>query len=304
MRRFPPVFDLVPDQVAQVIRLAGLAPSAHNSQPWRFRVLPHVIEVHADPARRSPTGPNDRELRLACGAALLNLRLALAHAGVRPVVTLLPRLSPPTLLAEVRSGGHQRPDAEQVALYEAIPNRRTHRRQFCSASVPFAQQQDLMRAARTENAWLHLVQPSERGTLEGLAHLAHLELAVCRFRADSTALTARAAFDDEPVPATEFEPDPLLAVLCTAGNSPKNDLQAGQAWQRVWLTATARGLVAATLPEIVAAPGIRDGLSRLLGDEAHPQALLRIGYGAPSPSAPRRDPAELLIDAVPTNDHS
>jgi nitroreductase len=302
MRRFPPAFDLVPDQVAQVIRLAGLAPSPHNSQPWRFRVLPHVIEVHADPSRRLPAAdPNDRELRLACGAALLNLRLALAHAGVRPIVTLLPRLSPPTVLAEVRNGGYQRPEAEQIALYEAIPDRRTHRRPFRTASVPAGQQHDLMVAARTENAWLHLVQPAERGPLESLVHRAHLRrLADARLRAE---LSAWATDADEP-PVTEFEPDPLLAVLCTSGGGPEDDLQAGQAWQRVWLTATARGLVAATLPEIVEVPEIRDDLRRLLGGTVHPQALLRIGYGAPSPATPRRDPADLLIDAVPTSNQA
>jgi hypothetical protein len=302
MRRFPPVFDLVPRQVAQVIRLAGLAPSPRNSQPWRFRVLPHVIELHADPARRLPAAdPNDRELRLACGAALLNLRLALAHAGVRPIVTLLPRLAPPTVLAEVRSGGHQRPEAEQIALYEAIPDRRMHRQPFHGASVPAGKQHDLMVAARTENAWLHVVQPDERSALEAFVHRAHLaQLANSRFRAELSAWTNNA---DQP-PVAEFESDPLLAVLCTSGNGPENDLQAGQAWQRVRLTATARGLVAATLPEIVEVPGIRENLHGLLGGVVHAQALLRIGYGVPSPAVPRRDPVELLINAVPTSNQA
>ncbi|MEV0697247.1 nitroreductase [Saccharopolyspora sp. NPDC050389] len=277
MRRFPAVFDLVPDQVAQVIQLAGLAPSPNNGQPWRFRLLPHAIEVHVDPARRLPaTDPDDHELRLACGAALLNLRLALTHAGVRPVVTLLPHLSPPTVLAEVRSGGHQRPDAEQIALYEAIPERRTQRRPLQPTSVPAAIQHELRVAARAEGAWLHLVQPAEHDALAGLVRRTRL---------------------------VDAEPAPLLAVLCTAGSDPENDLEAGQAWQRVWLTATARGLAATPLPLLAEANGIRDDLRRLLGDVPHPQAWLLIGYGEPSPAMPRRDPGELLIDAVPSTDH-
>ncbi|SDW05610.1 Nitroreductase family protein [Saccharopolyspora shandongensis] len=276
MRRFPAVFDLVPDQVAQIVQQAGLAPSPRNSQPWRFRVLPNVIELHAAPAQLLPTGdPGDHDLRLACGAALLNLRLALAHAGVRPVVTLLPRLSSPTVLAEIRSGGHQRPDAEQIALYEAIPARRTQRRPLQPTAVAVSIQHDLRIAARAEGAWLHLVRPAEHDELAGLLRHAL---------------------------QSDAEPAPLLAVLCTTGSDAKSELEAGQAWQRVWLTATARGLAATPLP-LAGGQDIRDALSRLLGDAPHPQAWLLIGYGEPVPATPRRDPGELLIDAIPNSDH-
>ncbi|MFI0464537.1 nitroreductase [Saccharopolyspora sp. 5N102] len=275
MRRFPAVFDLVPDQVAQVVQLAGLAPAPRNSQPWRFRVLPHVIELHAAPSQLLPAGdPGDHDLRLACGAALLNLRLALAHAGVLPVVTLLPRLSSPTVLAEIRSGGHQRPDAEQIALYEAIPERRTQRRPLQPTAVAASIQHALRVAARAEGAWLHLVRPAEHDELAGLLR---------RLQADA-------------------EPAPLLAVLCTPGSGAKSELEAGQAWQRVWLTATARGLAATPLP-LAEGQDVRDALSRLLDDTPHPQAWLLIGYGEPAPATPRRDPGELLIDAVPNSGH-
>jgi hypothetical protein len=35
-------------QLEHLIRFAILAPSTHNSQPWRFRVRKDGIEVHAD----------------------------------------------------------------------------------------------------------------------------------------------------------------------------------------------------------------------------------------------------------------
>src|ERR1700712_430673 len=78
-------------EVKTVLQAASLAPSLHNSQPWRFRLLADRIELHMDLGRRLPgADPEDRELRLACGAALLNLRLALQGLGIRPSVTLLP----------------------------------------------------------------------------------------------------------------------------------------------------------------------------------------------------------------------
>ncbi|MEO6083892.1 MAG: hypothetical protein ABIQ18_12395 [Umezawaea sp.] len=59
-----------PEQTLSAIGAVSLAPSVCNSQPWRFRLLPDWIELHADPDRALPvTDPAGRELRLSCGAA-------------------------------------------------------------------------------------------------------------------------------------------------------------------------------------------------------------------------------------------
>jgi len=88
----------------RVVTAAGMAPSLFNTQPWKFRLRPDRIEVHADLGRRSiATDPEDRELRIACGAALFNLRLAVHAQGVTPVVCLAPG-DAPAALAVIRRG--------------------------------------------------------------------------------------------------------------------------------------------------------------------------------------------------------
>jgi hypothetical protein len=120
---------LTPDQTVSVLETAGLAPSLHNTQPWSFRVGPDVIELHADPARRLPAAdPQDRELRMACGAALFNLRLALQGQGIRPIVTVLPDRAQPGLVAAVRRGWkradpHPRSNACCAPCLIGAPNR-------------------------------------------------------------------------------------------------------------------------------------------------------------------------------------
>src|SRR4029078_5816080 len=85
------VFDLPESATRQVGAAAGMAPSLFNTQPWRFRLCPDRIEVHADLGRRLIAhDPEDRELRIACGAALFNLRLAVHAHGITPVVTIEP----------------------------------------------------------------------------------------------------------------------------------------------------------------------------------------------------------------------
>ncbi|WP_425441829.1 Acg family FMN-binding oxidoreductase [Saccharopolyspora shandongensis] len=309
-----------------MVRLAGLAPSLHNSQPWRFRLMPHAIELHGDPQRRLPIAdPDDRELRLACGAALLNLRLALEHTGVRPVVALLPRLAGQTALAEVRGGGQMKQLSEEQDLYRAIPERHSNRRPFLETPVPTEHQHALAVAVQREQCRLHVMERQELGTLEGLVHRAHrVQMADVRFRDELARWTGRPKDASEGVPAAaagplpepqdqwvlrdfsggqsrarvpgkDFEYEPLLVVVCSHHDSRLDDLHAGQAMQRMLLAATARGLASSLLSEVVEVAETRDELRRFLGGEPYPQALARIGYGSPTRATPRRNVKDLLI---------
>src|SRR4051812_39719736 len=125
----PASLGLSPDEVAAVLGAAAMAPSVHNSQPWRFQGLADRVQLHAQLARRLPaTDPDDKELRLACGAALANLRIALEALGIRPLVTLLPHGT--KALAVVRRGGHVTPSDHILDLRRAIPVRHTNRKPF------------------------------------------------------------------------------------------------------------------------------------------------------------------------------
>ncbi|WP_229440580.1 hypothetical protein [Massilia sp. BSC265] len=56
-----------------------LAPSSHNTQPWLFRMAESSIDLFADRTRALPVNdPDDRELTISCGCALMHLRIAAA----------------------------------------------------------------------------------------------------------------------------------------------------------------------------------------------------------------------------------
>ena len=319
--------------IDDVLHAASLAPSVHNSQPWRFRVLPDQIALHADLERSLPaTDPEHRELRLSCGAALLNLRLALQGHGVRPLVTLLPHgyraaVSGSGALAVVRYGGNVRQSRELTQLLQAVRTRRTNRRPFIDAPVPTAHRIALMRAAESERGWLYVLSDREkRASVRYLVVSAHREqMADPRFVAELAAWTGREGAHWDGVPVTaggpqpepqdewvirdftagrggrrvagkDFEPEPLLVVLCSFHEGALAELQGGQALQQVLLTATTLGLSVSFLSQPIEVPHIRTKRRRALGGATlEPQAILRIGFGAPVQATPRRPVADLLI---------
>ena len=95
-------------------------------------------------------------------------------------------------------------------------------------------------------------------------------------------------------PGRDFESDPLVAVLGTAGDTTLDQLAAGQALQRVLLTATEHRLAASMLSQPIEVPAARERLRKGLGRLGVPQMVLRIGYGRPGFPTPRRPVADVI----------
>jgi nitroreductase len=315
------------DQLRATLTTACRAPSLHNSQPWRFRVGPDVIELWADPERGLPAAdPDGREQRMACGAVLLTLRLALRGLGVRPTVTVLPDRARPDLMAEVRRGGERPATPAELRLLAAVPRRHTNRRPFADVPVTAGELSALQRAALDEGAWLHVVDdPAERVQVAEMAAAAHrAQLADPVFVDELRRWTAVEAGRVDGVPATAggplprppaqwvlrdfrgdhhagsatFEERPAVVVLTSHLSGRAGEVGAGQALQRVLLTATADGLAVSFLSQLVELPGPRERLRRLVRGVQPPQAVLRIGRGYPVPATRRRPLADVVGPAV------
>jgi nitroreductase len=328
--RVIPVGGLTDDQVRSVLVAATAAPSLHNSQPWRLHCTPALIELYADTARATPAAdPDQRELLLSCGAALMNLRVAIRALGVRPAVQLLPDPHTPDLLATIRPQGHSVITPTDRQLAEAIFRRHTNRRPFNPTAVPAPVLNRLRQAAKLEQAWMPTLTPAHLPVLRRLSDQAHhaqrhdpaflAEWAYWTGRGPDSAdgvpaLSAgplpepqdewvlrdySAGHARQRVPGKDFEPDPLVAVISTFHDLPLARLQAGQGMQRVLLTATAAGLSASFLSQVVEVAATRKELRELIVGGLWPQAVLRLGYGSPVPPTPRRDLRDVVTNAAP-----
>lgn len=313
------------------LRFAVRAPSSHNSQPWLFRVEGPTVELFADRRRALPiVDPHGRELVTSCGAALLHLRVALRKLGWRPDVEILAEPHAPDLLARVRLGERIVPSDDDAALCDAIERRHTNRGAFDARPVPIDVLVALRDEAEAEGAWLAPIQEPERrhllATLIAEAdraqwHDAAFRRELARWLRPNTdrvvdgmpghalgmgdlaahlgPLVVRTFDRGDGVAAHDrelAEGAPVLAVLGTPHDTPRDWLLAGEALARVLLRATTFGLAASFLNQPIEVEALRGRVRALVGVDGAPQLVLRIGHPkAEVRATPRRAVEDVLI---------
>ena len=147
-----------PTSLRSVVELAVRAPSAWNSQPWKFKIGEDLIEVHADRSRSlGAADPQDRELTISCGAAIMNLRVGLGRAGYAWLLDTVPVPTAPTVLGRLSVQRQDNTTRENDLLYEAIPKRYTVTGRFKNKPVPAVLLNTLATLAAEEHAWLEFI---------------------------------------------------------------------------------------------------------------------------------------------------
>ncbi|MEN9229535.1 MAG: nitroreductase family protein [Thermostichus sp. DG02_5_bins_236] len=311
--------DLAQRFIAQAI----LAPSSHNTQPWWFRVVGQHIDLFADRTRALPVNdPDDRELTLSCGCALMNLRIAVASHNDGVKVQLLPDPEDPDWLARltvIPGGEIALPEA---GLVEHIPLRQTYRQPFADRPIEPFVIDALIEAARAEKAWLQpLLAPEARQKTAVLVAEGDVlqwgdprwrrELAAwmhARWRGDGltvsswsgpiTQLVVRTLDMGHSMGSQDkdlVESAPLLAVLGSDQEDVRGWLEAGQGLQRVLLTARQLGLQASYLNQPLQVQSLRPEVQKLVEGIGFPQILLRLGYPLEKISPSPRRPLENVL---------
>jgi hypothetical protein len=288
------------------------------------------VDLFMDRSRALPVAdPDDRELTISCGAALYQLRLALAFAGLACRVTRLPDPEEPDLLARLEFTGEHQPTEEEQELFRQIPARRTNRFPFEPRPLPSTLVGELSRAVRAEGAWLVVVEDDEdRGWLADLIAAAdRRQMADKRFRRELAAWTrANTSHRRDGIPGTglglgtlasvgaplvirTFDlgegraardrelaiGSPALAVLGSRDDSPVELVRCGEALARLLLLARASGVFASYLNQAVEVDDLRPDVERLVRAPGRAQLILRLGFGRPVPPTPRRPVEEVLL---------
>lgn len=315
-------------EMAFLLRYAVLAPSGHNTQPWRFAIVPDGIEVFADYTRRLPNvDAGDRELLMSVGAAIMNLRVAAAHFGFDSTV-LYPHHAGDTsaaALVSLRETCNANPSLR--SLFPAIVRRRTNRQLFDGEPidadalslladvadehpdfVQFLLPRDQARIAELVAAGDRL-QMEDRAVREELAEWVRSSRTdagdgICAdafgipdvFSSAAASVLRRVNLGNMQARRDEalVRTTPLVVVL-TAEDDPISLLEAGQVLEQLLLTATRVGLQYSFMNQPVQVATLRDLLAPICRPPHPPQLLLRIGYAPPATRPmPRRELAEVL----------
>ncbi|MDL0430759.1 nitroreductase family protein [Marinobacter sp. TBZ242] len=319
----PEITSITQEQIRSLLSYAVLAPSSHNTQPWRFEITDGAVSVFADRTRAlAANDPDDRELTISCGCALMNLRVAAAHEGIGVAVDTTPDSGDDDLLAVVSFFKEDSASADESGLFESIEGRRTYRKRFASKDVPTAVLDSLGATAAEEGSWLEVIDSeedrqkvaelvSEGDSVQWSNPSWRRELAAWmhpRRRGDGLTVPGIVApiaqvvvrtFDmGNGVGAKDkqlADESPVLAVLGTSGDNVADWLAAGQALEKVLLSAHAQGLQASYLNQPIQVASLRPKLQNLLGQQGFPQILLRLGFPEDDiDAAPRRRLDEVL----------
>jgi len=139
-----------------VVHYATLAPSSHNSQPWKFSAFENTVCVYIDDSRwLRVADPDERELHISVGCAVENLMLAATHFGCSPALTWFPDELKPFLAAAIRLHPPMATEGTP-AIIDAIVRRQTNHRLFHARPLAKALPQRLQECCREDGIQLFL----------------------------------------------------------------------------------------------------------------------------------------------------
>lgn len=308
----------ITEKLKQLIGYAVLAPSAHNTQPWLFRIVDHSIEIFADRSRAlAVIDADDKGLLLSCGTCAGVLAEALEATGFEFKRSFLPDPSSPDLIARFRITEEKKPGDTWIQDLNAIRLRRSVRAGFQHKVLPETSRQYLFNR-KPESGVQLILWDDLRIEAEVLALVTEAEKTLStdkHYQRENTSwinpIRAR-THDGIPTDATQLAPfdtvwSPsgtvsesgermtFLGAIITQDDRPMDWIKGGSLLADSLLQASKQGISAALTSHLLAGDHIKDQFQSITGCDGYVQVLFRYGYGHRSPMTPRRPIHEVML---------
>jgi nitroreductase len=305
-----PLSGDISDKIRFLLRYAILAPSAHNTQPWRVEIDGNMMNIFRDPAfTLRESDATLRETFLGLGAFLENFVVAASHFGYKATLTHTAFMTKELLIATIALDPSPVPE-EDAMLFAGILQRHTNRGTYDSTPLTETQLRSLEVPADTDTVIAWITDSSTRARIAGLVgQSTAMALSVNTMRRELAELTFREK-EQQPVgmmvealtetasdevdgpqwvaaamnPAEHgaawheaFAHSPLHVLIGTRADGPAAWLSAGRTMERVLLNAAAQGLSHCISAGPIEVPTLLPALRQEIEAGYRPQALFRLG---------------------------
>lgn len=117
-------------KITFLLKYGILAPSSHNMQPWKFRVLENKLFIYLDPQKKLTFSDRaDRQGYLSLGCAIGNILLSADYFGLNYKLEIFPEWADEDIVAAIIFGNEQEDIqlGKYKHLFEFITKRSTNR---------------------------------------------------------------------------------------------------------------------------------------------------------------------------------
>jgi len=307
------------EKLTFLLNYAILAPSSHNSQPWKFNVSEGEIQVFADKSRWLKVADTDRrEQYISIGCALENLIIAAEHFGYNYSVSYFPGPEDLVAVVSLQAGSGSPSDSR---LFSAITSRQTNSNPYEPRAISDADLETIYRLSSDPDTSIFIANDSatkkkfhdlvvaadgiqysdvnyksELGRWLGMggmgptgirAKMAQIAIAFLDVGPEQTRK------DSELINSTSY-----FGFISTANNDSISSIKAGRTLERFWLSATSLGISLHPMSQVLEVQQTKAELAGLLPAKSgmvQVQQTFRLGYGEPTKERSTRRPLEDVL---------
>ena len=322
--------------IKKFLHYATLAPSGHNTQPWKFSAEDNVVRIYPDFDRSlSVVDGDNHALYISLGCALENLVISAKEEGLVSRADYFPDDETEECIRVTLTD--EKPKKERE-LFEAITVRQSNRSMYDQKAIPSPDVEQILQANESKNIKVKAFDTKEK-SVEPIIKLVKEACEIqfnnrqfveeliswIRFtkkevRTQKDGLTAevmgfpyiprwlgRIVLKTFVKPGSEamktekqIRSSSHLFLFVSKRNDKRHWVDTGRTFQRIALKATSLGISHAHLNMPCEVESVRKKLSNYLdlNPEEQPLLLIRLGYAAGVPRAPRRPTNDVLINGV------
>jgi len=315
-------------ELKELVKYAIMAPSGHNTQPWKFEFKKDEIRIHPDFSRKlAVVDSDDHALYISLGCALENLVISANAFGIETKIRLVGDSSQNFISVKLGKSTKKK----DLELFKEIPNRQSNRGVYEQKEIPASHIEKFKTSAKRTGvalklftgkeeiakliefisaasiaqysdksfvseliSWMRFNKQEAEKSKDGLYSSAIGSPSVPRFlgslvmRHLTSTASMKAKFEKMAVRSSS------LVLFISEKTEWKNWVELGRSFERFALTTTSLGVSSSHLNMPCEVLEVRDKIRASLKlEKSQPLLLVRIGYGKPMPKSFRRPVEEV-----------